>query len=140
LGFKQLIQVFYGFQNFEDLVVGHFYSRAHNILGSCKAYIEGAQVGYLAKGRVRIVDEGEGKCSDKFKAGLVGHVNNLVKEFKRIGVKDCEKFQIGSSHSLSSISPSLLSISSLSSISLPVLSLSLNNLTISFHLIVRREI
>ncbi|AES61992.2 ubiquitin-conjugating enzyme [Medicago truncatula] len=88
-------------KNFEDLVVGHFYSRAYNILGSCKAYMEGAQVGYLAKGRVRIVDESEGKCSDKFKAGLVGHVNNLVKEFERIGVKDCEKFQKGSSHSLS---------------------------------------
>jgi ubiquitin-conjugating enzyme E2 O len=80
------------FQNFEDLVVGHFYSRAHDILASCKAYREGVQVGCLAKGGVQDVDEGEGKCSDKFKAGLVGHVNNLVKEFKRVGVKVCEKF------------------------------------------------
>lgn len=31
-------------------------------------------------------------AQDKFKAGLVGHVNTLVKEFKRIEVKDCEKF------------------------------------------------
>ncbi|RHN75111.1 putative aminoacyltransferase, E1 ubiquitin-activating enzyme [Medicago truncatula] len=121
-------------KNFEDLVVGHFYSRAHNILGSCLAYMEGAQVGYLAKGRVRIVDESEGKCSDKFKAGLVGHVNNLVKEFEKIGVKDCEKFQKGSSYSLISTSPSLLSISSLSSISLPILSISLLIISLSLFM------
>ncbi|XP_039686651.1 putative ubiquitin-conjugating enzyme E2 38 [Medicago truncatula] len=50
-------------KNFEDLVVGHFYSRAHDILRSCKAYTEGVQVGCLAKGGVQDVDEGEGKCS-----------------------------------------------------------------------------
>jgi len=72
--------------------VGHFYSRAHDILRSCKAYMEGAQVGCLVKKGVNIVDESKGKCSDGFKSGLVGYVNILVEEFERIGVKDCEKF------------------------------------------------
>ncbi|KEH38734.1 ubiquitin-conjugating enzyme [Medicago truncatula] len=79
-------------KNFEDLVVGHFYSRAHDILRSCKAYMEGVQVGCLVKRGDNIVDESKGKCSDGFKSGLVGYVNYLVTEFVRIGVKDCEKF------------------------------------------------
>ncbi|KEH43397.1 ubiquitin-conjugating enzyme [Medicago truncatula] len=37
-------------KNFEDLVVGHFYSRAHDILGTCKAYMEeGVRVGCFFK-------------------------------------------------------------------------------------------
>ncbi|XP_058754861.1 putative ubiquitin-conjugating enzyme E2 38 [Vicia villosa] len=36
-------------KNFEDLVAGHFYSRAHDILASCKAYIGGVEVGCLVK-------------------------------------------------------------------------------------------
>nr|XP_012572974.1 probable ubiquitin-conjugating enzyme E2 26 isoform X2 [Cicer arietinum] len=79
-------------KHFEDLVVGHFYSRAHDILVACKAYMEGAQVGCLVKGGVQDVDEGDKSCSNKFKSGLVGYVNPLVKEFERIGVKGCEKF------------------------------------------------
>ncbi|CAJ2659820.1 unnamed protein product [Trifolium pratense] len=79
-------------KNFEDLVVGHFFSRAHDILASCKAYMEGVQVGCLAKGGVQDVDEDGGKNSDKFKADLFGYVKPLVKEFKTIGVKDCQKF------------------------------------------------
>ncbi|PNX58398.1 putative ubiquitin-conjugating enzyme E2 25-like protein, partial [Trifolium pratense] len=78
--------------NFEDLVVGHFYSRAHDILASCKAYMEGVQVGCLVKGGVQDVDEGGGKSSDKFKADLLKYVKLLVKEFEKLGVKDCKKF------------------------------------------------
>ncbi|GAU33720.1 hypothetical protein TSUD_52530 [Trifolium subterraneum] len=37
-------------KNFEEFVVGHFYSRAHDILASCKAYMEGVQVGCFVKG------------------------------------------------------------------------------------------
>ncbi|PNX56731.1 putative ubiquitin-conjugating enzyme E2 25-like protein, partial [Trifolium pratense] len=79
-------------KNFEDLVVGHFYSRAHDILASCKAYMEGVQVGCLVKGGVQDVDEGGGKSSDKFKADLLKYVKLLVKEFEKLGVKDCKKF------------------------------------------------
>jgi ubiquitin-conjugating enzyme E2 O len=95
LGFKKLIYVIFGFQNFEDLVVGHFYSRAHDILGSCKAYMEGVQVGCFVKGGVENVNKGKGSCSTKFKADLVEYVKILVSEFERIGVKDCEKITSG---------------------------------------------
>jgi hypothetical protein len=87
LRFKQLIYVSFGFQNFEDLVVGHFYSRAYDILGSCKAYMEGVQVGCFLKGGVQNVNESKGNCSAKFKTGLAEHVNILLKEFERIGVR-----------------------------------------------------
>ncbi|XP_045801366.1 putative ubiquitin-conjugating enzyme E2 38 [Trifolium pratense] len=79
-------------KNFEDLVAGHFYSRAHDILASCKAYMEGVQVGCLVKGGVQDVDEDGGKSSDKFKADLLKYVKLLVKEFEKLGVKDCKKF------------------------------------------------
>ncbi|WJX68461.1 ubiquitin-conjugating enzyme [Trifolium repens] len=79
-------------KNFEDLVVGHFYSRAHDILASCKAYMESVQVGCFVKGAVRGVDEDGGKNSDKFNADLFGYVKLLVQEFEKLGVNDCKKF------------------------------------------------
>ncbi|WJX68457.1 ubiquitin-conjugating enzyme [Trifolium repens] len=65
-------------KNFEELVVGHFYSRAHDILASCKAYME---VGCFVKGGVRDVAKGERKSSDKFKADLLGFIKLLVQQF-----------------------------------------------------------
>ncbi|KAK8648429.1 hypothetical protein V6N13_129182 [Hibiscus sabdariffa] len=79
-------------KHFEDFVVGHFYQRAQDILVACKAYMDGAQVGCLAKGGVQDVDEGDKSCSRKFKDSLAGCVNMLVKEFTALGAKDCEKF------------------------------------------------
>lgn len=77
-------------QHFKDLVLGHFYKCARDILTACKAYMEGAQVGCLVKGGVQDVDEGDKSSSDRFKNSLPGYVETLMKEFKRIGVKDCE--------------------------------------------------
>ncbi|KAJ1401892.1 Ubiquitin-conjugating enzyme E2 [Sesbania bispinosa] len=79
-------------QDFEDFVVGHFSSRAHDILVACKAYMEGAQVGCLVKGGVQDVDEGDKSCSKRFKESLAGYVKMLVTEFAKFGIKDCEKF------------------------------------------------
>ncbi|XP_029128709.1 uncharacterized protein LOC109805727 [Cajanus cajan] len=79
-------------KNFEDFVVGHFCSRASDILVACKAYMEGAQVGCLVKGGVQDVDEGDKSCSERFKESLSGYMNMLVKEFAQIGAKDIEKF------------------------------------------------
>ncbi|TYI42142.1 hypothetical protein ES332_A01G076700v1 [Gossypium tomentosum] len=81
-------------KHFEDFVVGHFYRCAQDILVACKAYMDGAQVGCLVKGGVQDVDEGDKSCSQKFKNSVSGCVNMLVKEFKVLGVKDCEKFLI----------------------------------------------
>lgn len=72
--------------------MGHFCSRARDILVACKAYMDGAQVGCLAKGGVQDVDEGDRSCSKQFKKSLFVYVNMLVSEFTQIGAKDCEKF------------------------------------------------
>ncbi|KAB2615887.1 ubiquitin-conjugating enzyme E2 25 [Pyrus ussuriensis x Pyrus communis] len=79
-------------KHFEDLVLGHFYNRARDILVACKAYMDGAQVGCLVKGGVQDVDEGDKSCSQRFKTSVADHVPMIVAEFTRIGVKDCERF------------------------------------------------
>ncbi|RDY08616.1 putative ubiquitin-conjugating enzyme E2 38, partial [Mucuna pruriens] len=78
-------------KNFEDFVVGHFCSRAHDILVACKAYMDGAQVGCLVKGGVQDVDQGDKSCSKQFKESLPEYVDMLVREFTQIGAKDCDK-------------------------------------------------
>ncbi|KAI4333668.1 hypothetical protein L6164_018448 [Bauhinia variegata] len=78
-------------KNFRDFVLGHFRSRAHDILVACKAYMDGAQVGCV-KGGVQDVDEGDRSCSEQFKKSLAHSVDQLVKEFAKIGFKDSEKF------------------------------------------------
>uniref|UniRef100_A0A5B6ZNH2 E2 ubiquitin-conjugating enzyme n=1 Tax=Davidia involucrata TaxID=16924 RepID=A0A5B6ZNH2_DAVIN len=75
-------------KHFEDFVVGHFFKRAHDILVACKAYMDGAQVGCLARGGVQDVDEGDKSCSQHFKQTLAGYFNTLVQAFKQIGAKD----------------------------------------------------
>lgn len=71
-------------QHFEDFVIGHFRNRAHDILGACKEYMDGAQVGCLV--------EGKKSCSEEFKYSIAGFLPTLVKQFTQIGAKDCEKF------------------------------------------------
>lgn len=72
-------------QHFEEFVIGHFRNRAHDILGACKAYMDGAQVGSLVKGKIQGV---KGSCSDQFKNSLAGFLPTLVNQFTHIGVKD----------------------------------------------------
>lgn len=59
---------------------------------SCKAYLEGAQVGCLVKGGVQDVDEGDKSSSQHFKTNLASFIPVLVKTFSQIGAKDCEEF------------------------------------------------
>ncbi|KAI3466116.1 hypothetical protein Pfo_022779 [Paulownia fortunei] len=77
---------------FEDFVVGHFCKHARDILVSCKAYLDGAQVGCLVKGGVQDVDEGDKSCSQQFKTNLGGFITILVNTFSQIGAKDCQEF------------------------------------------------
>ncbi|XP_027911801.1 probable ubiquitin-conjugating enzyme E2 26 isoform X2 [Vigna unguiculata] len=78
-------------KNFEDFVAGQFCSRGHDILVACKAYIDGAQVGCSTKGGVQDVDQGDKSCSNQFRTSLSAHVDILVREFTKIGAKDCDK-------------------------------------------------
>ncbi|XP_022139568.1 probable ubiquitin-conjugating enzyme E2 26 isoform X2 [Momordica charantia] len=79
-------------KHFEDFVKGHFFKRAHDILVSCKAYMDGAQVGSLVKGGVQDLDLSDKCCSNHFKQSLSQYLSMLVKTFQRMGVGDCEKF------------------------------------------------
>ncbi|KAL6561824.1 Ubiquitin-conjugating enzyme E2, catalytic domain ues [Orobanche minor] len=77
---------------YEDFAVGYFCKHARGILVSCKAYLDGAQVGCLAKGGVQDVDEGDKSCSQEFKSSLLLFMRTLVNQFTQIGAKDCEEF------------------------------------------------
>lgn len=72
--------------------MGHFCKRARDILVSCKAYMDGAQVGCLVKGGVQDVDEGDKSCSKDFRNSLARYITTLVNEFTKIGAKDCQEF------------------------------------------------
>ncbi|KAL8512107.1 hypothetical protein ACS0TY_018530 [Phlomoides rotata] len=77
---------------FEEFVVGYFRKHAQEILVSCKAYLDGAQVGCLVKGGVQDVDEGDTSCSQGFRKNLARFITTLVNTFSQIGAKDCEHF------------------------------------------------
>ncbi|XP_050371187.1 probable ubiquitin-conjugating enzyme E2 26 [Argentina anserina] len=78
-------------KHFKDFVIGHFHNRAHDILGACKAYMDGAQVGCLVKGQVQGVNDNK-SCSQEFRNSLAVYLPTLVKQFTAIGAKDCEKY------------------------------------------------
>ncbi|KAK1584320.1 hypothetical protein Q3G72_031927 [Acer saccharum] len=67
---------------FKEFVVGHFYKCARDIVTACKAYMDGAQVGCLVKGRVQDVDEGDKSSSEGFKNSLRGYVEYACKRIQ----------------------------------------------------------
>ncbi|KZV23224.1 hypothetical protein F511_05063 [Dorcoceras hygrometricum] len=79
-------------KHFEEFVIGHYCKYARDIMISCKAYLDGAQVGCLVKGGVQDVDEGDKSCSQHFKNSLSGFIPTLVNTFSQIGAKDCQEF------------------------------------------------
>ncbi|GAA0162498.1 ubiquitin-protein ligase [Lithospermum erythrorhizon] len=86
-------------QHFEELVLGHFRVHAHDILSACKAYMEGASVGTVVKGKVQdgaLVNEG---TSATFKASVGGMMNGLISNFTKKGAVDCEKFRVSGGQS-----------------------------------------
>ncbi|XP_031116617.1 putative ubiquitin-conjugating enzyme E2 38 [Ipomoea triloba] len=81
-------------RNFEDLVIGHFQTHAHDILSACKAYMEGAAVGSVVKGEIQGNDGSGG--SAKLKEDVSKMMNGLISNFTKKGAKDCEKFRLAS--------------------------------------------
>ncbi|KAK9688930.1 hypothetical protein RND81_09G022800 [Saponaria officinalis] len=81
-------------KNFEDLVFGHFYKRAHDILAACRAYLDGVEVGNFDKGKPPAAQTISGPCSVLLKKQLPNYIKNLVEAFTKIGVKDCEKYLV----------------------------------------------
>ncbi|KAL0443528.1 UNVERIFIED_CONTAM: putative ubiquitin-conjugating enzyme E2 26 [Sesamum latifolium] len=77
---------------FEAFVLGYFCKHARDILVSCKAYMDGAQVGCLGNGGVQDVDEGDKSSSQNFRGSLARFITVLVNTFSGIGAKNCEEF------------------------------------------------
>ncbi|XP_042389592.1 putative ubiquitin-conjugating enzyme E2 38 isoform X1 [Zingiber officinale] len=77
--------------HFGDFVAGHFRNRGRTILVSCKAYMDGAQVGCVVGEGVQDVDEGDKSCSATFKASLKKLFEDLLMEFTVKGA-DCDEF------------------------------------------------
>lgn len=68
--------------------MGHFFVRAHDILEACKAYMEGAQVGYWVKREVHDVDRHFKSYTEHFKISLRDPMEKLASESARIGAMD----------------------------------------------------
>ncbi|KAL9677919.1 hypothetical protein QQ045_015756 [Rhodiola kirilowii] len=73
--------------HFEDLVVGHFRARAHDIMAACKAYLKGVAVGSPLN-----IEADKGKCSSEFKQGVTKMMTVLIKLFTNNGSTDLEQF------------------------------------------------
>ncbi|XP_024987714.1 putative ubiquitin-conjugating enzyme E2 38 [Cynara cardunculus var. scolymus] len=77
-------------KHFEDLVGGHFRSRAHCILLACKAYMEGAPVGSITDEKI----PNEKSGSKSFKAAVAKLMNGLISNFSRYGVTNCDQYRV----------------------------------------------
>lgn len=84
-------RTFIWLQHFDDLVTGHFHSHAHDILSACRAYMGGAVVGSVVKGKIQ--DGSKKGTSSEFAASIRGMINGLVSSFTKIGAEDCEQFR-----------------------------------------------
>lgn len=69
-------------EHFEDFVVRHFISRAHDIMVACNAYMEGAKMRCLVKGAVQ---EGGESCSGQSKTSLARNMKVAALNFTGTG-------------------------------------------------------
>ncbi|XP_071701564.1 putative ubiquitin-conjugating enzyme E2 38 [Rutidosis leptorrhynchoides] len=81
-------------KHFEDLVAGHFRSRAHVILSACRAYMEGVEVGSMVDGTTTSDSVNNG--SNTFKTSVGRMINGLVSNFSKYGATDCDQYCVGS--------------------------------------------
>ncbi|KAJ3670630.1 hypothetical protein LUZ60_008056 [Juncus effusus] len=72
-------------KDYEELVKEHFTIRAPSILRSCKAYLDGAQVGCVCDNK-NLLGESSKSCSTGFKLMLAKLVPKLVSAFSQMGV------------------------------------------------------
>ncbi|KAI3927191.1 hypothetical protein MKW92_013529 [Papaver armeniacum] len=81
-------------KHFEEYVVGHFRGRAQTILATCKAYIEGAQIGSVVEEEVQDDNESGEEVQDENESQKSGSLVNLKEEETIVaGVKDVNEGQ-----------------------------------------------
>jgi ubiquitin-conjugating enzyme E2 O len=74
-------------QHFEDFVFSHFRSRAHTILAACKAYTEGAPVGFVDNDGAQDNVGGDNR-SIEFRSKLGKMMSMLITCFTKNGSTD----------------------------------------------------
>ncbi|XP_019169608.1 PREDICTED: putative ubiquitin-conjugating enzyme E2 38 [Ipomoea nil] len=70
-------------------------THAHDILSACKAYMEGAAVGFVIQGNVAETPPVSGG-SKRLKGEVSKMMNDLISIFTENGAKDCDKFRLTS--------------------------------------------
>ncbi|GLT86897.1 hypothetical protein SLE2022_050070 [Rubroshorea leprosula] len=81
-------------EHFQDFVVGHFRSQAHDILVACSAYANGALPGsVVVKNGVADVNKTGKSSAYAFRSSLAKVMKLLARDFVKNGSTDCEKFQ-----------------------------------------------
>ncbi|KAL1366552.1 putative ubiquitin-conjugating enzyme E2 38 [Arachis ipaensis] len=80
-------------QHFEDLVAGHFRTRARDILTACKLYSEGAPVGSVVYNLGPTVSNSTAKNQKEFELAVHRMMNTLIAFFTKNGSTDCEEFR-----------------------------------------------
>ncbi|KAJ0250442.1 hypothetical protein HA466_0137750 [Hirschfeldia incana] len=77
-------------KHFEEFVRSHYFERAHDIVKSANAYIDGAPVGSIVKGGVHVINETRETGSMKFRTDVASFMRTVVEEFVKLGVKELE--------------------------------------------------
>ncbi|KAL1328488.1 hypothetical protein AAHE18_13G376600 [Arachis hypogaea] len=80
-------------KHFEDLVAGHFRTRARDILTACKLYSEGAPVGSVVYNLGPTVSNSAAKNQKEFQLAVHRMMNTLIAFFTKNGSTDCEEFR-----------------------------------------------
>ncbi|KAK7359488.1 hypothetical protein VNO77_01448 [Canavalia gladiata] len=117
-------------KHFEDLVAGHFRTRAYGILTACKSYVEGAAVGSV----VHNLAQGSGDSTStttttttttittttitttttnmqkEFQSAVSRMMNTLVAFFTKNGSADCDEFRSPEIYNLSAVANANLEV------------------------------
>ncbi|XP_061338487.1 putative ubiquitin-conjugating enzyme E2 38 [Gastrolobium bilobum] len=98
-------------KHFEDLVAGHFRTRAYDILTACSSYVEGAPVGSVVHNLAQSSNNSTTTNSQKeFQSAVSRMMNTLIAFFTKNGSMDCEEFRSPEIYSLSAVATSNLEI------------------------------
>ncbi|TKY59796.1 putative ubiquitin-conjugating enzyme E2 38 [Spatholobus suberectus] len=98
-------------KHFEELVAGHFRTRAYDILTACKSYVEGAPVGSV----VHNLAQNSGNSSTangqkEFESAVSRMMNTLIAFFTKNGSTDCDEFRSPEIYNLSAAATANLEV------------------------------
>ncbi|MED6159393.1 hypothetical protein PIB30_041961 [Stylosanthes scabra] len=80
-------------KHFEDLVAGHFRTRARDILTACRSYSEGAPVGSVVHNLGQTSSNKAANNQKEFQLAVHRMMNTLIAFFTKNGSTDCEEFR-----------------------------------------------